>query len=145
MSLYTTPLQFGYFFSLIMWLLFLIRGYREQRLSDKLLGWIMFILATELQDYTFGFAGINILWNELNGFPRGLQLLFGPVVYFYFRAQVNRNFRLQRKHLLDFLPYTIAFLYEFVFFVQGPDAVAYLQSSTHFEVLSYVNALVLCN
>ncbi len=141
MSLYTTPLQFGYFFSLLMWILFLIRGYREQRLSDKLLGWIMFILATELQDYTFGFSGISILWNELNGFPRGLQLLFGPVVYFYFRAQVNRNFTLERKHLWHFLPYTVAFLYEFVFFVQGPAAVAYLQDSTHFEILGYVNRL----
>ena len=79
MSLYTTPLQIGYFFSLLMWVVFLIRGYREQRLSDKLLGWIMFVLAMELQDYTFGFAGINILWNELNGFPRGVQLRSWPI------------------------------------------------------------------
>ena len=103
----------------------------------------MFILATELQDYTFGFSGINVLWNELNGFPRGLQLLFGPVVYFYFRAQVNRNFRLQRKHLIHFLPYAVAFFYEFVFFVQGPEAVDYLQNSTHFEILGYVNRLLM--
>ena len=54
MSIYTTPLQFGYFFSLLMWVLLLIRGYKNQRLSDKLLGWIMFILAMEMQDYTYG-------------------------------------------------------------------------------------------
>ena len=65
-----------------MWGVFLVRGYREGRLSDTLLGWLMFILAMELQDYTFGFAGINILWDELNGFPRGVSFLFGPVVYF---------------------------------------------------------------
>ncbi len=143
MSLYTTPLQLGYFFSLLMWILFLIRGYREQRLSDKLLGWIMFILALELQDYTFGFAGINVLWNELNGFPRGVSLLFGPIVYFYFRSQVNRNFRLQTTHLWHFLPYTVVFLYEFIFFVQGPEAVDYLQSSTHFLVLGYFNRFLM--
>lgn len=143
MSLYTTPLQLGYFFSLLMWILFLIRGYREQRLSDKLLGWIMFILAMELQDYTFGFAGINVLWNELNGFPRGVSLLFGPIVYFYFRSQVNRNFRLQKIHLWHFLPYTFAFLYEFIFFVQGPEAVEALQSSGHFQFLVIFNRFLM--
>ncbi len=142
MSLYTTPLQLGYFFSLLMWILFLIRGYKEQRLSDKLLGWIMFILAMELQDYTFGFAGINVLWNELNGFPRGVSLLFGPVVYFYFRSQVNREFSFSRKDLWHFAPYTFAFLYEFIFFIQGPEAVEYLQNSTHFMVLGYINRVV---
>lgn len=142
MSLYTTPLQLGYFFSLLMWILFLIRGYRAQRLSDKFLGWIMFILAMELQDYTFGFAGINVLWNELNGFPRGVSLLFGPVVYFYFRSQVNRSFRLRKNHLWHFLPYTLAFVYEFSFFVQGPDAVQSLQASTHFLILGYFERLL---
>ncbi|MEM6643014.1 MAG: helix-turn-helix domain-containing protein [Bacteroidota bacterium] len=143
MSIYTTPLQIGYFFSILMWMLFLIRGYREQRLSDRLLGWIMFLLAMELQDYTFGFAGINVLWNELNGFPRGVQLLFGPIVYFYFRVQVNRKFRLGPKHLWHFLPYTVAFLYEFVGFVQGPEGVQRLQASTHYLVLSYVNRVLM--
>ncbi len=143
MSLYTTPLQIGYFFSLLMWVLFIVRGYREQRLSDKLLGWIMFILATELQDYTFGFAGINVLWNELNGFPRGLQLLFGPVVYFYFRAQVNRSFTFNRSHLWHFLPYAFAFLYELIPFLRGPEAVEQLRASTHFMVLSNANRILM--
>jgi len=142
MSLYTTPLQVGYFFSLLMWIIFLIRGFREQRLSDKLLGWIMFVLALELQDYTFGFAGINILWNELNGFPREVKLLFGPVVYFYFRAQVNREFKLQKNHLWHFFPYAFAFLYQLTAFVQGAEAVQDFQSSTHFLVMSYVNRVV---
>jgi len=142
MSFYTTPLQIGYFFSLLMWMLFLIRGFREQRLSDKLLGWIMFVLAMELQDYTFGFAGINILWSELNGFPREVKLLFGPIVYFYFRAQVNREFRLQKKHLWHFVPYAFAFFYQLTAFVQGPETVQTFQSSTHFLVMSYVNRVV---
>jgi AraC-like DNA-binding protein len=121
-----------------MWILFLIRGYREQRLSDKLLGWIMFILAMELQDYTFGFAGINVLWNELNGFPRGVGLLFGPVVYFYFRAQVNRSFKLEKKHLWHFLPYLIYFFYEFSAFIQGPEAVLERYESDYNPYFSYL-------
>lgn len=138
MSLYTTPLQIGYFFSLLMWILFLVRGYREQRLSDKLLGWIMFLLAMELQDYTFGFAGINVLWNELNGFPRGVSLLFGPVVYFYFRAQVNRSFKLGKKDLWHFLPYLIYFVYEFSAFIQGPEAVVARYESDYNLYFSYL-------
>lgn len=138
MSLYTTPLQIGYFFSLLMWILFLVRGYREDRLSDKLLGWIMFILAMELQDYTFGFAGINVLWNELNGFPRGVSLLFGPLVYFYFRAQINRSFKIDKKQLWHFLPYAIYFVYELSAFIQGPEAVIKRQESNYNLYLSYV-------
>ena len=138
MSLYTTPLQIGYFFSLLMWILLLVRGYREQRLSDRLLGWIMFILAMELQDYTFGFAGINVLWNELNGFPRGVSLLFGPIVYFYFRAQVNRSFKLQKKDLWHFVPYALYFIYEISAFVQGPEAVQSRQESDYNLVMGYV-------
>lgn len=138
MSIYTTPLQFGYFFSLLLWILLLIRGYKNQRLSDKLLGWIMFILAMELQDYTFGFAGINFLWDELNGFPRSVSLLFGPIVYFYFLAQTNRSFFLKKKHLWHFLPYAAYFVYKLFFFLQGPERVETLHQSTLDLVMTYV-------
>ena len=84
----------------------------------------MLILALELQDYTFGFAGINFLWNEMNGFPRGVSLLFGPVVYLYFRSQINRSFRVDKRARLHFVPYAIYFVYHIIFFVQGPEAVA---------------------
>lgn len=138
MSLYTTPLQIGYFFSLLMWGVFLVRGYREGRLSDTLLGWLMFILAMELQDYTFGFAGINILWDELNGFPRGVSFLFGPVVYFYFRAQVHRGFTFRKEHLWHLAPYLVYFLYGVIGFVQGPEVVQQIQASDYDTVVSYV-------
>ena len=143
MSLYTTPLQIGYFFGLLMWILFMIRGYREQRLSDKLLGWVMFILSMELQDYTFGFAGINVLWNELNGFPRGVSLLFGPMVYFYFCAQVNRSFKLEKKHLWHLAPYLIYFIYEISAFLQGPEAVQRRQESDYNLIMGYVFRITL--
>jgi AraC-like DNA-binding protein len=138
MTIYTTPLQFGYFFSLAMWLIFLYRGFIQNRLSDKLLGWVMFLLAMELQDYTFGFAGINVLWNELNGFPRSVSLLFGPLVFFYFKSQINRSFRIKKRELLHFIPYTIYAIYHLTFFVQGQDAIEWLQESTLDNILFYV-------
>ena len=72
MSIYTTPLQFGYFLALLFAVLLWYRGWQEERLSDKFLGFVMFFLAMEIQDYTFGFAGINILWEKFDGFPRFL-------------------------------------------------------------------------
>lgn len=138
MSIYTTPLQFGYFFSLAMWLVFLYRGFVQNRLSDKLLGWLMFLLAIELQDYMFGFSGINVLWNELKGFPRSVSLLSGPLIYLYFRSQINRSFRLKRRELLHFIPYAIYATYHLIFFVQGPDVVQWLEESDFDNVLFYV-------
>ena len=142
MTIYTTPLQFGYFFSLCMFLVFLYRGRVQDRLSDKMLGWVMFILAMELQDYTFGFAGINVLWDELNGFPRSVSLLFGPAIYFYFKSQINRSFRIIRHDLIHFLPYAVFIVYELFFFVQGPEVVAWKQQSTFDNVLFYVLTVV---
>ena len=138
MSIYTTPLQFGYFLALLFAILFWVRGVREERLSDTLLGWIMLLLNQDLQDYTFGFSGINFLWNEMNGFPRGVGLLFGPAIYFYLRAQTNRNFKLQRKHLWHLLPWAAAFVWELSFFVQGPEVVQAYQETVLAEVMGWV-------
>jgi AraC-like DNA-binding protein len=135
MSLYTTPLQFGYFFGLALWIILLVRGYRQDRLSDKLLGWVMFILSMELQDYTFGFAGINVLWNELNGFPRSVSLLFGPVIYFYFLSQVNRDFTLKKAHLAHLIPYGLYFIYQLSIFTQGSEQVDKIQNSSFQEAM----------
>lgn len=74
-------------------LLFWWRSAQEECLSDRLLGWAMFFIAIQLQGYTFVFSGINVLWEELNGFSRGVDLLFGPAVYFYLKSQTNRGFR----------------------------------------------------
>jgi len=121
-----------------MFVLLIIRGIRQQRTSDQLLGWIMFILTTELQDYTFGFAGINYLWTELNGFPRSFSLLFGPLVYFYLSSQLNQSFSFTKKEVLHFVPYFIYVIYSLAFFIQGPEAVSKQQNSTVDLVLSYV-------
>jgi AraC-like DNA-binding protein len=119
MSIYQTPLHFGYFLALLFAILLLVRGYQEERLSDKLLGFVLFFLAMEIQDYTFGFSGINFLWEELNGFPRSFNLVFAPTIYFYLKAQINRNFKLSRKELLHFSPYLTYFLISIFPFLMG--------------------------
>lgn len=143
MSIYATPLQFGYFFSLLMAVLFFYRGWQNQWLPYKLLGALMFILALELQDYTFGFSGINFLWEEMNGFPRGVNLLFGPALYFYLRSQINKSFNLKRKHAWHLLPWIAFFLPELIIFLQGSERVALYQAGPYSQILAWLHTLVL--
>lgn len=143
MTLRTTPLQFGYFLALSLAVLLWLRGRREERLSDTMLGWIMFLLAQEIQDYTFGFAGINFLWDQLNGFPRGIALLFGPAVYFYLKSQVNRQFKFTRKHLIHLIPWAFFFIIGLSIFVQGKYAVQAFQESVWHDYQGNLHLVVM--
>ncbi len=129
MSIYQTPLQFGYFLGLLFAVLLWFRGWQEERLSDKLLGLVMFFLAMEIQDYTFGFSGINILWEKFDGFPRYFHLAFAPTIYFYLKAQINRDFRFKATHLWHYSFYVVYFLVNFVVFVQGKKTIDTFRSS----------------
>ena len=142
MSLYTTPLQFGYFLARLFGLLFVVRGKKEERLSDILMGVLLFILALDIQDYTFGFAGINVLWNELNGFPRGVALLVGPVLYFYLKAQLNSKFTLHWKDAIHLVPWLLQFVILLVVFLQGKYAVQQFQMSKTSELLGQLQNAV---
>ncbi len=129
MSLYTTPLQFGYFLALLFAVLLWYRGWQEERLSDKFLGFVMFFLAMEIQDYTFGFAGINILWEKFDGFPRYFHLAFAPTIYFYLKAQINREFCFKLVHFWHYFPYFLYFFINITVFAQGKTAVNVFHSS----------------
>jgi AraC-like DNA-binding protein len=123
MSLYTSPLQFAYFLGLLLAIVLLIRGLKEERLSDKLLAAVLFLLSMEIQDYTFGFSGINFLWEELNGFPRHFHLALPPTVYFYLLSQINRDFKWRRQHLVFYLPYFLYFIFNLFIFLSGKEFV----------------------
>ena len=143
MSFYTTPLQFGYFLALLFAVLLWYRGWREERLSDKLLGWILFFLAMEIQDYTFGFAGINILWEKFDGFPRYFTLAFAPTIFLYLNAQINRDFRLKAVHLLHYVPYFLYFAISFVVYVQGKTALHQFRISTLSDWLGWLETVMI--
>jgi AraC-like DNA-binding protein len=129
-SLKTTGLQFGYFFALLFCVIFIIRGIKEDRLSDVMLGLIMFFMAMLIQDYTFGFEGINFLWDQWDGVPRHFPWLFPASVYFYFLAQTNVNFRLEKRHFLHLLPYVFYLILSLVLWGNGLTPKKDLYSST---------------
>jgi AraC-like DNA-binding protein len=118
-NLKTTGLQFGYFLALLFFVIFMVRGFREDRLSDKMLAWVLFFMAMLIQDYTFGFAGINVLWEELDGWPRHFPWLFPATVYFYFLAQTNADFRLEKRHIYHVMPYVFYVLVSVVLLLTG--------------------------
>lgn len=138
MSIYTTPLQFGYFTALLYAVLFWIRGYKEERLPDTLMGFVMFFLAMEIQDYTFGFAGINVLWEELNGFPRYFHIAFAPTIYFYLKALTNRDFKMDKKIAWHYLPYALYFTINLCVFLMGKDVVSKVEQ---FRYAYHINGL----
>ncbi|MEZ4905957.1 MAG: hypothetical protein R2822_31420 [Spirosomataceae bacterium] len=143
MSIYHTPLQFGYFLALLYAVLFWYRGWQEERLSDKFLGGVMFLLAMEIQDYTFGFSGINILWEKFDGFPRHFHLAFAPTIYFYLKAQINRDFRFKWKHLIHYLPYSIYFIINFLIYIQGKSVLNHFRSTETAYWLSWLESIAL--
>ncbi len=143
MSIYTTPLQFAYFFGLLIAILLWIRAFKEERQSDALLGFVMFFLSMEIQDYTFGFAGINYLWEEMNGFPRYFSFAFAPTIYFYLKSQINKDFKLQGKHAIHYIPYIIYFLINIFYFIQGKAAVDNWQRSSLAGLLSKIEIIAI--
>jgi AraC-like DNA-binding protein len=138
MSIYTTPLQFAYFFGLLFAVLFLLRGLREERLSDKLLGAVMFLLSMEIQDYTFGFSGINYLWEDMDGFPRHFGLAFAPTIYLYLKSQVNRDFKLTWRDLLHYIPYFVYFAIRLFLFLQGKEEMYALYKTSFVAFLGQI-------
>jgi AraC-like DNA-binding protein len=143
MSIYTTPLQFGYFFALLIALLLLVRGIREERLSDKLLAAVMFLLGMEIQDYTFGFAGINFLWDQMEGFPRHFNLAFAPTIYLYLKSQINKDFKLKKADLWHYLPYGIYFLVSIFIFLQGKETIHRWYDTPFLQFLSWVETVAI--
>ena len=129
---YSTPLVFGFVQSWLYAILFWIRGWRQERLSDWLLGWILVGSSFGIWEYMLGFGGVEILWQELEFFPRSLGLLFPPLCYFYLRSQLDVGFRWRRKDLVHALPFIIDTSYHLLVYSQGALFVRHWEKSIHY-------------
>lgn len=128
---YSTPLLFGFVQAWVYAILLWVRGRREERLSDGLLGWVLVGLSFTIWEYMLGFGGIEILWRQLDFFPRGLGLLFAPLCYFYLRSQFNADFRFSHRDWWHALPFLIDTGYHLIVFSLGRDFVADWQKTVH--------------
>ena len=130
-SNYSTPLWFGFIQAWIYALLLWNRARQNNRLSDFLLGLVLVGMAFNIWEYMLGFSGIEILWQELNFFPRSFGFAFAPLCYFYFKSQVDKNFRFSKNDILDFLPFIIHTVYHVGVFSLGQDVVKTVEKNFH--------------
>ncbi|SOD79245.1 helix-turn-helix domain-containing protein [Spirosoma fluviale] len=120
---YSSPLLFGFVQGWIYAVLLWVRGRREERLSDGLLGWVLVGMSFNIWEYMLGFGGIEILWRELEFFPRTLGYLFPALCYFYLKSQVNADFRFSRQDLWHAVPFLIQVTYHLSIFSMGHEFV----------------------
>ena len=110
-----------FFQGLVYSLLLLSRSLRHNRLSDRLLGFLLFGSTLFITNWMLGFAG----WYDARDFhstfmfymPWNHLLVLGPLIYFYFRSKTNYQFHFQKIDLLHFMPWFLVVLtHFFVFF-----------------------------
>lgn len=130
-SAYSTPLLFGFVQGWVYAVLLWVRGRREERLSDVLLGWVLVALCFGIWEYMLGFGGIEILWRQLEFFPRNLGFALPPLVYFYLKSQFDATFRFRWRDAWHALPFVLNTAYHLIVFAQGPAFVQSWKSNIH--------------
>lgn len=131
LSYYSTPLWFGFIQAWIYAILLWNRARQNNRLSDVLLGFVLVGMAFNIWEYMLGFSGIEILWKQLNFFPRTLGFAFAPLCYFYFKSQVDKDFRFSKNDIIYFLPFIIHTVYHVGVFSMGQDFVKTVEKNFH--------------
>lgn len=116
-NVYSGLLLIGWVQAMVYALILFRRGYREERVSDYLAAFILLTGACYVAQWMLGFGGwyderdwrttvmFYIKWNNLAA--------LGPLIWFYFRAVTNTDFRWRRKYWLHFIPFFL-FLLPFV-------------------------------
>jgi AraC-like DNA-binding protein len=131
LSYYSTPLWFGFIQAWIYAILLWNRSRQNNRLSDFLLGLVLVGMAFNIWEYMLGFSGIEILWKQLNFFPRNFGYAFPPLCYFYFKSQIDKDFRFSRKDIWHFVPFIIYVIYHVTVFSLGQEMVKTVEKNFH--------------
>lgn len=115
---YSVLLLIGFLQGIVYAILLYIRGFREDKLSDKLLATLLLLVSFHIAQYMLGFAG---WYNDADGngngwystfmfyFPFHNVLWIGPVFYFYFRSLTNDDFQFSKKDFWHFVPGLVYF------------------------------------
>lgn len=118
---WSSPLLPGFLQGLVFALILFIRGYREERISDYFGALLLIAGSMYVGQWMLGFAG----WYDAHDWRTTLMfyvewknlLLFGPLIWLYFRALTNTDFRWERKYWWHFLPLAIVLLQPLVIFL----------------------------
>lgn len=104
---YSSLLLPAFFHGFLFAALLFYRAYKEERLSDTLLAWLIVINTVRVAYWMLGFAG----WYDTHDAYTSFMFYFpfqnlpwaGPLLYFYFLSVTNAQFRFQKKHIAHFI------------------------------------------
>lgn len=104
---FSSPLLIGFLQGLVFATILILRGRRQERLADFLGASILICGALYVAQWMFGFAG----WYDSHDwrttimfyFPWNNMAFIGPLVWFYFRALTNAEFKFHKVHLWHFV------------------------------------------
>ena len=100
-------------FLLLFFSLFLIRNKKGKKISNRILAVLLFANALCLLNYIIyqqeEFLSPWIIDYLVLG--NSIVFLWGPLLYFYIRSIIHRDFSFQRKHSVHLIPFLTYFLY----------------------------------
>jgi AraC-like DNA-binding protein len=104
----------------LLFLCFFLFTQQKSRLSNRLLGFFFLAICLNLLDVFLFNIGLYYTYPFLAGFGNSMLFLLGPLLYFYTRSVVHKNFRLTFTTLLHLLPFLIFFIgTEFYYLIQS--------------------------
>ncbi|WP_273446944.1 helix-turn-helix domain-containing protein [Neolewinella agarilytica] len=115
------PLLPGFLQGLVFAAILALRGYREERISDYLAALLLLMGSLYVGQWMLGFAG----WYDAHDWRTTLMfyiewknlLAFGPLIWLYFRALTNTDFRWERRYWWHFVPLLIVLLEPIIVFL----------------------------
>lgn len=94
-------------FQLLFVSLYLIFHQRGNKGNNKLLGVFFLLFAISMTDIAIRFIGIDIKVPALHLIDDGFIFLYGPLIYFYTKRVVYRDFQFKILHLIHFIPFIL--------------------------------------
>lgn len=108
--------------------LFLLR--RGSRISNYILGTIIFLFSLTLVHYVAYWTGYQFVYPHLIGLSNAFPMLFGPLFLFYLRSLKQKEFSFRKNHLLHLIPFALVFLYYLPFYIRSAASKVEITNST---------------
>jgi AraC-like DNA-binding protein len=107
-------------FQLLFLSVYLFSQQKGKRISNRLLGFFFLAICLNLLDVFLLQTGVYFAHPGLAGLGSCLPLLFGPLLYFYTRSIIYKDFSVSIKNLIHFLPFLIVFCCTEIYYQSQP-------------------------
>lgn len=107
-------------FQLLLLSLFLFTQQNRQTLTNRLLGAFFFAIGLNLIDVFLLRTGVYFTYPSWAGWGACLPLVFGPLLYFFTLSVIHRDFKLNLKKMVHFIPFLVFFLATEALYIRLP-------------------------